>query len=138
VRSVDQRQVHRRGGGIGRIGAAFVAVSAMLAMACDEGITSGVVVENRTTEELKFSVLLESTSTWYEPVAQAPPNSAYLILPAAILPKGGCTAGGMIAMTQAGDEVARRDEPLCVGDRWVIEVAAAGPSPSARPSAEDP
>lgn len=34
---------------------------------------------------------------------------------------GGCTTGVLIARSEAGKEVARRSEPLCLGDTWSIE-----------------
>ena len=34
----------------------------------------------------------------------------------------GCAPGTLIARTPSGDEVARREQPFCIGETWVIQV----------------
>lgn len=104
---------------------AVAAAVVVIAAACDEGISSGISVENRTDHELKFEVVL--TDKPYKPVANAPPHSTSLVIPAAIM-TATCTTGGMVAYDADGTEIARHDEPLCIGDRWVIELP--GPTDS--------
>lgn len=115
----------------GRATARRVGLSLLLALTvlgCDQGLSSDytVAVVNRTPHELHFSVLLDQT--WYAAVARVKPNQMDVVLPSSILPPGGCTKGGMIALAEDGQEVSRHDAPLCAGDRWVIDPS--GPSPS--------
>lgn len=45
---------------------------------------------------------------------------------------GKCTIGVLIARNETGKEVARRSEPLCLGETWLI-VADGGASPATSP-----
>jgi hypothetical protein len=109
-----------------RSGLERVAVLALLlpviVIGCDQylGSANAVGVENRTSFELHFSVLLDQD--WYTPVARAHPHQSAVILGPEILPASKCTAGGMIAYDDDGREIARHDAPLCAGDRWVIDI----------------
>jgi hypothetical protein len=97
----------------------LLGIAALLCTGCDEGITAGVMVDNRTSQELHFQVELEDRL--YRPVAQAHPHSTALVLPAAIMPSSRCTSGPSVALDAAEREVARHEAPLCMGDDWVIE-----------------
>jgi hypothetical protein len=97
--------------------------------ACDQylGSANGVVVENRTTFELHFSVLLDQG--WYAPAARAHAHRSEVILPPAVLPASKCTAGATIALADDDREIARHDAPLCAGDRWVIDIESPTSTP---------
>ena len=111
----------------------LIAVVALHVIACDQGITAGIAVDNKTPLELHFSVLLDRT--WYSPVAHAHPNGTAVIVPVSILPASGCTTGGLIALADDGREIARHDRPMCVGDTWTIDTVHAGRSNGPSPSA---
>jgi hypothetical protein len=100
-----------------------------MVMGCDQylGSANAVGVENNTSFELHFSVLLDQD--WYTPVARAHPHQSAVILGPEILPASKCTAGGMIAYDEDGREIARHDAPLCAGDRWVIDMENPTSSP---------
>jgi hypothetical protein len=104
-------------------------VVALSASGCDEGISAGVAVDNRTSAKLHFRVQLEPGRGWYTAPGQLGPNESTLVLPAPVMPPGGCTAGAMVALDEADREVARHDEPLCIDDIWIIDSLAV-PSPS--------
>ena len=91
---------------------------------CDEGITAGVAVENRTSSKLHFRVQLEPERDWYSPPAEVGPHQNSVVLPAAVMPSTGCTFGIMVALDEAGREVARHDTPLCIDDTWTIDSLA--------------
>jgi hypothetical protein len=101
--------------------APFVAaIVAACASGCDPTISSGVGVDNRTSESLHFRVQLEGPR-WYSYPSKVPPHERGLALPAPVIPEGGCSAGAMVALDDAEREVARHDAPVCVGDVWIIE-----------------
>lgn len=110
--------------------AACALLLAILATGCDQPLSSekGVVVDNRTSYDLHFSVLLDQV--WYAPVGRAHPHQSAVILGPEILPASGCTTGGMIALAEDGREVSRHDAPLCAGDRWVIDISSPSPTVS--------
>lgn len=86
------------------------------------------MVDNKAAFELHFPVLLEQG--WYTPVAHAQPHQSEMILSPSMLPASQCTTGGMTAYADDGREVARHDRPLCVGDRWVIDLTSPAGSTS--------
>jgi len=98
----------------------LVAVVALQALGCDEGITAGVAVDNRTSSELHVQVQLEDAD-WYSPPGTVGPHESELVLPAAVMPPTGCTAGSMIALDATKREVARHEAPLCIDDIWIID-----------------
>jgi hypothetical protein len=95
-------------------------VIALQAGGCDEGITAGVAVDNRTSRELHFRVQLEPERDWYSPPGEVGPHETSVVLPAAVMPSTGCTFGAMVALDEAEREVARHDTPLCIDDIWII------------------
>lgn len=98
-----------------------VAAVALQAVGCDEGIAAGVAVDNRTSSNLHFRVQLEPEREWYSPPGDVGPHETSLVLPAAVMPSTGCTAGVMIALDESEREVARHDTPLCIDDTWIID-----------------
>lgn len=116
---------------VARRGAALALLLAVIIVSCDQdlGSANGVVVENRTSFDLHFAVLLDQG--WYEPVARARAHQSELILPPAVLPASKCTAGAMIALTEDDREIARHDTPLCAGDRWIIDTESPTPTSGA-------
>ena len=54
------------------------------------------------------------------------------VVPASIFDGQRCIEGDLVAFAPDGREVARHDEPVCFGDRWVIDDD--GVSPSASPT----
>jgi hypothetical protein len=99
-------------------------VVALQAGGCDEGITAGVAVDNRTSNKLHFRVQLEPDRDWYSPPGEVGPHENSVVLPAAVMPSTGCTAGAMVALDEAEREVARHDTPLCIDDIWIIDSLA--------------
>lgn len=96
------------------------AIAVACASGCDSTISSGVGVDNRTSQTLHFRVQLEGPR-WYSYPSEVPPHERGVALPAPVMPAGGCSAGPMVALDESDREVARHDAPVCVGDVWVIE-----------------
>jgi hypothetical protein len=105
-----------------------VALLATPAYGCDPQLSAGVSVDNRTASELHFRVQLEPGRDLYVPPATVGPHAIDLVLPAPVMPRGGCAAGAMVAFDEDDREVARRDQPVCIGDTWVID-SLARPTP---------
>ncbi len=68
---------------------------------------------------------LETVSVVYRSPAGAEGTIAHSIGPGQIasddaVAGGGCTIGQLIARTETGVEIARRSEPLCLGQTWSI------------------
>jgi hypothetical protein len=108
--------------------AAALAVSVLILPACERGLEphlgEGIGVRNNTSQTLRIRVF--GDGEWFN-LARLEPGQAELVLtgsaigPSSRVVKNGCTVGELVAVNAAGDEVARRNPPLCVDETWVIE-----------------
>ena len=95
----------------------------------DPGITGGIEAVNRTDEPLQFVVLLPGEE--HELPAELPPGQGKLVIsgsmlgPDSLIVRDDCIVGDLVARGSRGQEIARHEGPLCVGDVWIVEEAAA-------------
>jgi hypothetical protein len=115
-----------------------LALLVVLVAACQVRLTeqrddTGLAVRNNTESMLHFRMLVDGQ--WYERVSVPPGDQARLIsntdLTSATssIGRDGCTIGVFVALDPAGNEVARHDPGLCVGDVWQIDGAGVSSSP---------
>jgi hypothetical protein len=108
--------------------AVFVGGCNLLPFGQSEAGYKAVAFQNQTTETVD--------------VVYLPPTGVEAVIVHAIGPGqvgsddavagGKCTIGVLIARNETGQEVARRTEPLCLGETWLI-VADGGGSPAVSP-----
>ena len=101
----------------------------------DIGITDGIYAQNRTDHDLRLRVQLETG--WFSVPGTAEPyvganGSNLLVAGPYLLDANRCTTGPIVALDEAGREVARHEAPVCLGEDgqelWVIGGPAASPS----------
>jgi hypothetical protein len=92
----------------------------------DEGSTDGIVVENRTGTTLRFEVVVDGRLLTL--ATKVAPHHRETVLYAGALEPGHCTTEPIVAFsTSDGREIARQDQPLCVGEAWTIEEPSTSP-----------
>jgi hypothetical protein len=108
------------------VAAATVLALGLLLLGCeDPTLGRGITVRNDTDVPLTFEWLLDGeVVTRATPV---PPDTTAMLIGAANLGENsrvgeaGCTTVPVVALGPGGEQVARADPPLCVGDEWVVE-----------------
>jgi hypothetical protein len=104
-----------------------VAIVFALALAgCeDPSLGRGITVRNETEVRLTFQGLPNG-----EPVpltARVNPGDTGILITAAALGEhsrlgqDGCTTVPVVALDPDGEQIARAEPPLCVGDEWVVQ-----------------
>jgi len=94
----------------------------------DPTLGRGILYRNETDVTVTFQWLLDGeVVTGYEQVA--PGDSGQLIGAAnlgehSLVGEDGCTTVPVVALGPDGEEIARAEPPLCVGDEWVVRRAA--------------
>jgi hypothetical protein len=107
---------------------ALVVVAACQVRLTEQGHENGVGARNDTESILHFRTLVEGL--WYDLGSVSPGNLtqaiSYSDLTSATsaIARDGCTIGVLVAFDPAGNEVARHDPALCVGDVWQIDAAS--------------
>lgn len=84
----------------------------MLLVSCDIGRVESFTVVNRTEHDLQLAYLKPSGEDNLGRVSAGATDTAAV---------PGCTSYPVVARTNDGSEIARRDPPICNGETWVIE-----------------
>jgi hypothetical protein len=90
----------------------------------DPTLGRGILYRNETDITVTFQWLLDGeVVTGYEQVG--PGDSGQLIGAAnlgehSLVGENGCTTVPVVAVGPDGEEIARAEPPLCVGDEWVV------------------
>lgn len=87
----------------------------------------GISVRNETEENLTFQALVNREVVPL-PATVGPQGTTTLIGARALgefsrLGTDGCTTVDVIAVDPGGNEIARAEPPLCVGDEWVVQTS---------------
>jgi len=93
-----------------------------LVAACDENLSGEAFVRNRTLQAIDVFHEVDGQEAIVVSLPK-PPSASYdqgLFVKGEMFPTG-CTTGSLVARRPDGDEIARLNEELCVGDAWVIE-----------------
>ena len=96
---------------------AAIAFAGLLLTSCDWNKV-GFEVVNRTDRSLTIYYVVEGGRERKFVTALGPGQS--VPISGVLLPPDYCTKGDVVARDSAGVEVARRTEPICDGERWVI------------------
>ena len=91
----------------------FLAAVALL-VGCRSGEFDEYRMRNDTDEPIYVHWFADGDETQIGPI---PPN---LQLPLPVSSQEMCSTGLLVARTASGREVARRTEPLCMDDTWII------------------
>lgn len=94
----------------------------------EAGRFDGIIVDNRTGMDLRFEVVIDGRLV--RPAKRALRHSTALVIAAGDIRSGRCTTSPLVALTEEGQEIARHDAPLCVGDTWVINDPGVSPTSS--------
>lgn len=109
-----------------------VVVAACQVRLTEQGLENGVGARNDTESILHFRTLVDGL--WYDLGSVSPGNLtqaiSYSDLTSATsaIARDGCTIGLLVALDPAGNEIARHDPGLCVGDVWQIDATGVSPS----------
>lgn len=88
----------------------------------------GIVVQNATDVPVTFEWLLDGDVLTQ--MAEVGPGDEGLLIGAdglrehSLVGEDGCTTVPVVALGPAGEEIARAEPPLCVGDEWVVRRAS--------------
>lgn len=105
--------------------ATIVALALMLPGCEDPTLGRGITVRNETDVPLTFQGLRNGEVVPLP--ARVRPDDTVIVIDAAALGENsrlgedGCTTVPVIALGPDGEQVARAEPPLCVGDEWVVE-----------------
>ena len=106
-------------------GATILTLALILSGCEDPTIGQGITVRNETDVALSFQGLLDGEVVPL-PARVSAGDTAIVVDAAALgehsrIGEDGCTTVPVIALGPDGEEVARTEPPLCVGDEWVVE-----------------
>lgn len=104
---------------------ATMITAALLLPGCeDPALARGITARNETSVPLTFQGLLNGEVVPLP--ARVEPGDTAIAIDAAALGEtsrvgdDGCTTVPVVALGPDGEEIARAEPPLCVGDEWVI------------------
>jgi len=105
---------------------ATILILALVLLGCeDPTLGRGITVRNGTDVSLTLQWLLDGEVVTVS--TSIPPGGTGMLIGAANLGahgrfgEDGCTTVPVVALGPDGEQVARADPPLCVGDEWVVQ-----------------
>lgn len=105
----------------GPIGAATIALVFLtllpLIASCDIGRVEGFTVVNETDHNLEIVYLNPASGEDREEILDQVSAGSTATVPSGV----DCTSHPVVARTEDGTEIARREPPICIGDTWVID-----------------
>lgn len=110
------------------VGAVLLALALAISGCEDPTLGRGITVRNETDVPITFQWILDGEVVTL--AGELSPGGTDMLVGAANLGEhgrfgsDGCTTVPVVALGPDGEEVARAEPPLCVGDEWVVQRAS--------------